>query len=137
MTWPLQRKTPMRRGGQLKRVAMKRHPAKSKAEFSPEVREEIRRRSGGRCEAHIDRLEISRLWAEELLDDPSYHLPEGHLRDVCTGRAEHAHHIRRRWHGEGTAENGLDLCDDCHTWIHANVRLSNRAGWLIRSGREP
>lgn len=101
----------MKRGAQLRRVAMKRHPSKkSKAEFSPEVREQVERRSGGRCEAGVP--------------------------GVCWGKAVLMHHIRRRWHGEGTAENALHLCTACHTYIHSEVAESETNGWLIRSGRQ-
>lgn len=86
---------------------MKRKPVKSKAEFHPAVRSEIERRSGGRCEA---------------------------AAPGCSGRAVLIHHRRRRSQG-GSAEpsNGLHCCNSCHLFIHANVELSVRNGWLLVS----
>lgn len=86
---------------------MKRKPVKSKAEFHPSVRAEIERRSGGKCEASS---------------------PD------CTHRAVLIHHRRRRSQG-GSAEpgNGLHCCNPCHLFIHANVELAIRNGWLLLS----
>lgn len=87
---------------------MKRSDGKSKTDFSPTVREAIRRRSGGRCEVH------------------SQH---------CTGRATHMHHRLRRTHPESnTVENGLHVCSPCHTYLHAVGKLAYDNGWLLRSG---
>lgn len=86
---------------------MKRKPVKSKAEFHPSVRAEIERRSGGKCEAGT---------------------PD------CTKRPTVIHHRRRRSQGgTGDVENGLHCCNSCHLFIHANVELSVRSGWLLLS----
>lgn len=51
---------------------------------------------------------------------------------VCTGRAEHRHHKRRRSQGggEGRANIAL-LCHACHSWIHANPAEARKAGLLV------
>lgn len=71
------------------------------------AKRDVRSRSRGRCEARVP--------------------------DVCTGRAEHAHHVLRR--GQGGADelgNLLDCCRACHEWIHAHVDESYERGWLRR-----
>ncbi len=103
----MKRGGPLQRRTPLARTEMKRKRTKSKGEFHPTVRAEIERRSGGRCEAN------------------------------CSSPASHIHHIRRRSQGgEGTTENGLHVCSDCHTWIHANPAKAEALGWLKRSGHD-
>lgn len=97
----LSRKTPLRR------TPFKRKPSKSKGEFSPAVRAEIERRSGGKCEA---------------------------CTPICRSKAVHIHHIRRRSQGgKGTVANGLHVCSICHTWIHDHPKEAEARGWLLRS----
>lgn len=89
---------------------MKRKPSKSKAEFSPEVRDQVERRSGGRCEAAID---------------------------GCRGRAVLMHHKKRRKVPDDSAGNAMHLCLPCHEWIHSHVKESETLGWLIRGNGDP
>lgn len=110
---------------------MKRKPAKSKNEFTAAARREIDRRSGGRCEADITMTRVAMV----LAANPEMKLTFTPLPE-CRGRGGHKHHIRRRWHGEGTAANGLNLCDPCHIWIHANIEVSQLMGYLARSGAQ-
>lgn len=80
---------------------------KSEAEFSPEVRAQVERRSLGLCEVQ----EVG-----------------------CWGRATMMHHIRRRSQGGGgTIENALHVCPPCHQWVHQHVTESEERGWLVRS----
>lgn len=52
---------------------------------------------------------------------------------VCTGRVEHAHHIRMRSQGGShDPENVLAACQPCHEVCHANPEQSYRDGWLRR-----
>lgn len=49
----------------------------------------------------------------------------------CLGRAEHAHHVRRRSQGgEDTVDNLLMVCHRCHGEIHANPALAAKKGHL-------
>lgn len=67
---------------------------------------EVRERSGGDCEARLI---------------------------ICTGRAQHQHHqLRRSQGGPDTADNLLDLCLRCHSWIHDHVAESVAHGFLRR-----
>jgi len=47
------------------------------------------------------------------------------------------HHRKLRRHGDHTAANLILLCGSgttgCHGWVHANVLLSYKQGWLIHS----
>lgn len=54
--------------------------------------------------------------------------------DVCTGTAEHRHHIRRRSQGGTDDRSNLALlCGRCHAWVHANPREARTLG-LLRFG---
>lgn len=53
----------------------------------------------------------------------------------CGRRSEHIHHRRRRSQGgDDNLVNLLDLCLQCHGWIHANPAKSYELGYLLRSG---
>lgn len=94
----------------LRRVGMKRKAVSSKGEFTPAARNEVERRSGGRCEA---------------------------MTSICRGPAVHIHHILRRSQGgKGTADNGLHVCQPCHTFLHDHPEMAYARGWMVRgSGR--
>ena len=49
--------------------------------------------------------------------------------DVCTGRAEHRHHVILRSQG---GEHGptKDLCHACHGWVHANPNAARALGLI-------
>lgn len=58
---------------------------------------------------------------------------EADVEGVCTGRAEHVHHVvKRSQGGSDDPANLLDLCCACHTWAHANEVEARRRG-LIKS----
>jgi hypothetical protein len=96
----------MKRGGPLKRSPMKRKTPGSKSDFPQSVRDELRRRTGGRCQ-----------------------FPN------CAREWSHAHHILpRRQGGMGTLDNALGLCLDHHAYVHANPAESYENDWLRRSG---
>lgn len=49
----------------------------------------------------------------------------------------HAHHKATRGaHPElkHDIDNGVTLCNSCHTWVHKNPKQSYELGWLVRSG---
>jgi hypothetical protein len=72
------------------------------------MKQEVKDRSGGRCEARTPR---------------------------CTGRSEHVHHRRMRSQGgSNTLDNLLDVCLQCHLYIHSNPTESYERFWLIRMG---
>jgi hypothetical protein len=88
---------------------MLRKPSKSKGEFSPQVKQAILARSGGRCEAQTP---------------------------ICRGEAVHFHHRRLRSQGgKGTVENGLHVCIPCHTYVHDHPERAYAVGWMVH-GRD-
>lgn len=65
----------------------------------------VRERSGGWCEAKIT--------------------------EVCDGRSVHVHHVAGRVGKRAhDPSNLLDLCSDCHSWIHANPDAAMGLGFL-------
>lgn len=57
---------------------------------------------------------------------------------VCTGRAEHRHHILlRRQGGTDEAANTIDACGQCHAFIHANPSKAYAHGWLAHAWDAP
>ena len=85
--------------------------------FTEAVKETIRERSGGRCEAMI----------------PS----------ECTGIASEIHHRRTRGMG-GTRRadtnlpaNGLHLCRECHRWVTEHPAEARESGWVVRQSQTP
>ena len=73
--------------------------------FTPETRQIIERRSGGRCEARTP---------------------------ICSGWGQHIHHRKSRRAGDHSAPNGLHVCRSCHAFIHDHPELSMEKGWIIR-----
>lgn len=84
-----------------------RWPSRGKRQTNPAWRRSRAwtfERSGGRCEAR---------------------------QHGCTGRAEQAHHIRRRSQGgSDDPSNLLAVCGRCHTWIHSNPAEARELGFL-------
>lgn len=104
----LSRRTPLKRGAELRRTPFRPNRKVSKGEFTPAAKAEMRVRSGGRCEAGTT---------------------------ICRGHAVLFHHIKRRGQGgKGVASNGLHLCVPCHTFLHDHPKVAYARGWLIRSG---
>lgn len=93
-------------------VLLKRKPKKGQRKpptgFPENVRQEVRRRSGGRC---------------EIL--------------ACDKRADHFHHRKLRRHGDHRSVNTLHVCNEHHQWIHANVEASITMGWIVPSWKDP
>ena len=54
------------------------------------------------------------------------------VTEVCTGRAEHRHHVLPRSAGGNDSTPLLDVCSRCHDFIHANPTRSYAEGWLTR-----
>lgn len=51
---------------------------------------------------------------------------------VCTGRAEHRHHKRRRSQGGGEDRANIALlCHACHNHTHSNPAEARKAGLLV------
>lgn len=94
---------------------MKRSPIKRKTRLRARVpqgyrmwqnaKAEVRERSKGECEVRSK---------------------------VCTGRAEHCHHVLPRSAG-GFVDTGLllDACAACHGYLHAHPAESYQNGWLV------
>ena len=76
-------------------------------DWSPEVRKEVRLRSGGMCELKCNKIATS------------------------------MHHRKLRRHGDHRAVNCIHLDRGCHDWIHAHVFESYQLGWLVRSTLDP
>ncbi len=102
------KRTPLRRRTQLRRVPFMRRPTARSPELDAAKRH-VYARSNGVCEAMIV--------------------------GVCTYRAREVHHVLRRSQG-GTdhPDNLVDLCPDCHRWVHANPAAAYEAGLLRRNG---
>lgn len=67
-------------------------------------------------------------------DEPLAVWCEAQIDGVCTGRAVHRHHVRRRGQGGGDdRSNTRDVCDACHAFVHANPAWAYEAGLLARS----
>lgn len=49
---------------------------------------------------------------------------------VCTGRAEHRHHVRLQSQG-GRGGPTLDCCHACHHYAHLNRDVARAHGWII------
>ena len=66
-----------------------------------------------------------------VLVERSHGYCEAAQGDICVGPGDQAHHVKRRSQG-GDHEPGnlLWVCHRCHTWIHGNVAVSKRKGWL-------
>lgn len=105
----------MKRGGPLRRLTPLRRssPLRSRPRRIPtEVRDEVARRSGGRCEARF----IA----------------------ACRGVPEHAHHLLRRSQGgEDEPSNMVYICALCHAAIHAEPGRAYAAGLLVRRTTDP
>lgn len=108
-------------GGTVEEVGARKREARESLDkvstsddIPPEVREAVRRRSGGRCEVRLD---------------------------GCSGRATGQHHRLKRRAGVHTVENLLDICPNCHTAspaaIHRNVARSLEVGLLLNSWELP
>lgn len=110
---PLRRKARFDKRTQLRRTRglRQRSPKRAAADRALDrVRFEVVARSEGACEANVEA--------------------------VCTGRGEHAHHVRRRSQGgPDVADNLLWLCAACHRWTHDNPAAAAAMGLLKRSGR--
>lgn len=50
---------------------------------------------------------------------------------VCTGRAEHRHHIA----GRSDHDRTIDVCRACHGWVHANPDAAYALGFLEKRNR--
>lgn len=113
---PPQRRTPLRRiepmpnysrpirTGSLRRRSKKGARADATLAASKRI---VHERSGGMCEAGP------------------------FAPDVCTGTADHVHHIIPRSSGrDDSPSNLLHLCAAHHAWVHAHPAESRRAGLL-------
>ncbi len=99
------KRTPLARRTPLQR----RSPLRSRGHRIPRgIRQEVLDRANGRCEARI--------------------------REVCTIRAEHVHHLRPRSQG-GKDDPAIlvALCASCHGHVHRNPAWSYEHGWLWRA----
>jgi len=113
---PIQRRTPLRRiepmpnySRPIRNKGLRRRSEKGAAADATLAASKriVRERSGGRCEA-------------------GPFAPE-----VCTGTADHVHHIIPRSAGrDDSPSNLLDLCAAHHAWVHAHPAEARLAGLL-------
>jgi 5-methylcytosine-specific restriction endonuclease McrA len=53
------------------------------------------------------------------------------VEGVCTGKAEHVHHVvRRAQGGDAGMGNLISLCFPCHEYIHAHVEWARSHGYI-------
>jgi 5-methylcytosine-specific restriction endonuclease McrA len=79
----------------------------TRSKVPPEVREQVERRSGRKCEAAVNAN--------------------------CATTGHFLHHILpRSAGGKHTVANLLQICTACHEYIHAHPEESYRRGWLKR-----
>jgi 5-methylcytosine-specific restriction endonuclease McrA len=53
--------------------------------------------------------------------------------EVCTGKVEHVHHVKRRSRGgKDDLDNVRGTCSMCHEHLHRNVAEAYANGWLVR-----
>ena len=126
---PIQRKTPLRSGGNLKRTPLNQQSARRKkisAERSKMVRQELKARPW--CEAgpiiykyQVDTLGLALVRAKARTDQ-------------CSNRSVDIHEPLQRSHGGSITdpENTISLCRRCHDWIHSYPKESIELG-LLRS----
>jgi len=58
----------------------------------------------------------------------------------CGGMGSAWHHRRRRRVQDSHTHepcNGVTLCVVCHSWVHANPRLSTEQGWIVSAWNLP
>lgn len=112
---PLRAKTSIKRGKPIARTAKRRKPKRSPNEFPDEAKAEMRRRSGGRCEANTA---------------------------VCEQTAVIFHHRKSRASKDQRPVNGLHICNPCHLHIHGtdghgSITKSRIMGWIVASWDDP
>lgn len=111
---PLKRTGPPKRRAPMRSKAPKKRTPRGKlgGAVTKANRKKVRARSLGLCEARV-------------------------ARD-CTGYGEHTHHRKLRSQGGTNATvNLLDVCNRCHTWIHANPEKALKRGLLVPSWKNP
>lgn len=96
---PLKRRTPLRRGGWLRRT----------------------------------KALVSRPSKRARPNEPLAELCEATILGVCTGYAQHRHHVLPRSQG-GTDDrsNTMDICSACHRYLHREPEWAYRVGLLRR-----
>ncbi len=110
---PPKRTTGLTRNEPLRRrqveAALRPKPKRKRRSITTLVRDRVRERSGGLCEAR-----------------------SLNLGGRCSGRANHMHHRKLR------SQGGLDqkanlahLCSNCHTWVHSNVADAVALGLIV------
>lgn len=125
------KKSPLKRGtSQLKRTPLKRTPMKrtktrSQSDYDRELdamKVDVIRRSKGNCEAVGPRF----LPLDGSMDATAKALIEG-----CTGHGVHVHHRKYRSRGgTNSLENLINICLNCHDWIHAHGGFGEPANLL-------
>lgn len=84
-----------------------------------------------RMRQSVDREMIA--WANAVKERDNYECQRCHLE------GNHAHHIVPRGrapHLRLELSNGITCCQNCHSWIHANVAEATAAGFLSRELRD-
>jgi 5-methylcytosine-specific restriction protein A len=107
--------------------------------FSPAVRQLVKGRSGGTCEAqaNLDAIEqvanLDDRWRQRL----------GKYCGCRGGEAVHVHHRRNRGAGgskrldTNLPSNGLHVCLNCHELFGLNPWVGYAGGWLLRQPQDP
>jgi hypothetical protein len=69
---------------------------------------------------------------------PTVHKRSGGMCERCGARrAIDVHHRQLRRHGDHRPANLVDLCRECHTWVHGHVALAQCEGFIVESWEDP
>ena len=126
---PIQRKTPLRSGGNLQRKTGLRPVSKQRQKLNRErskmVKEELSKRE--RCEAGP---KITEFLADYYSPDAAFWYDQ---KTPCYMRASELHEPLRRSQGGSIVDpdNTVAICRRCHDWVHANPDDALRCGLLV------
>lgn len=93
----------------------------------------VHERSKGKCEATAFAVRYVTTKNPKITDDEWPHDAFISLHDRCTGYATQVHHRKYRGRSRGGTNaliNLLDVCDWCHSWIHAHGKFGGPANLL-------
>jgi hypothetical protein len=121
---PLNRYTPLQRGGPLKRTARLNPVSKKRAAIQGERRRMVKEELTNRPECEAGRMIFA------------WRVQQGERGDHgCTGLSSDIHEPLTRGRGGSITDpaNTVALCRPCHDWIHGNPLAATGLGLLKRA----